>query len=83
MENIRNEISHLPALSEFLRIVAFTKHSSNIWEYSRRLLASEEAQLKEAIPFQNKIEDERSISLSANIIYNGCCYRLTLFTIKK
>lgn len=82
-ESIGSKILEVPALLEVFKIAAAAKHSStSIWEYSRRLVASEVAQVKRIITFESKVEDERSMSLSANVTYKGSCYTLTLFAIK-
>ncbi len=83
--SIDSRILEVPALSEVLEAAANTnaKHSSDMWDYSRRLFAGEVDQIKKAIEFSSKVEDEKSISLSANVSYRGSCYTLTLFAIKR
>ena len=82
--SIDSRILEVPALSEVLEAAANTnaKHSSGMWDYSRRLVAGEIEQIKGVVEFNNKIEDAKSISLSANVAYRGSCYTLTLFAIK-
>ena len=82
--SIDSRILEVPALSEVLEAAANTnaKHSSGMWDYSRRLVAGEIERIKEVVEFSSKAEDAKSISLSANVAYRGSCYTLTLFAIK-
>ena len=82
--SIESRILEVPALAEVLEAAANTnaKHSSGMWDYSRRLAAGEIEQIKGVIKFISKAEDAKSISLSANVAYRGSCYTLTLFAIK-
>jgi hypothetical protein len=48
---------------------AGVKHSG-LWDYSRRL-GAEEAQVGDLIKFTSRFEDNRSVSLSANVEYKG------------
>lgn len=67
------------ALAEVLWVAenAGVKHSG-LWDYSRRLGAEEETQVGDLIKFTSRFEDNRSVSLSANIEYKGLRYTLTL-----
>lgn len=68
------------ALAEVLWIAenAGVKHSG-LWDYySCRLGAEEEAQVGDLIKFTSRFEDNRSVSLSANIEYKGSRYTLML-----
>jgi hypothetical protein len=82
--SIDSRILEVPALSEVLEAAANTKarHSSGMWDYSRRLVAGEIEQIKFIVEFDTKAEDAKSISLSASVSYRGSCYTLTLFAIK-
>lgn len=84
-EAMISEVESVPALSEVLSAAekanADLKHSG-MWDYSRRLYADEIDQVKEAVTFSNKVEDARSVSYSANIVYRNSCYTLTLFSMK-
>jgi len=82
--SIDRRVLEVPALSEVLEAAANTnaKHSSSMWDYSRRLRAGESDQIKKVIEFNSKTEDEKSVSLSADVAYKGACYTLTLFAIK-
>ena len=52
---------------------------SGLWDYySFRLGAEEEAQVGDLIKFTSRFEDNRSVSLSANIEYKGSRYTLML-----
>lgn len=83
--SIDSKVRDVPVLSEVLEAAANTnaKHSSGMWDYSRRLFAGEIDQIKKVIEFSGKVEDEKSISLSANVSYRNSCYTLTLFAIKR
>jgi hypothetical protein len=72
------------ALAEVLWVAenAGVKHSG-LWDYSRRLGAEEEMQVGDLIKFTSRFEDNRSVSLSANIEYKGSRYTLTLSAAKK
>ncbi|HEY7734145.1 MAG TPA: hypothetical protein VIB07_05075 [Nitrososphaera sp.] len=80
-----SEVESVPALSEVLSAAekanADMKHSG-MWDYSRRLYANEIDQVKQAVNFSNRVEDARSVSDSANIVYRNSCYTLTLFSMK-
>ncbi len=67
------------ALAEVLWVAenAGVKHSG-LWDYSRRLGAEEETQVGDLIKFTSRFEDNRSVSLSANIEYKGSRHTLTL-----
>jgi hypothetical protein len=82
---IISEVESVPALSEVLSAAEKTnadlKHSG-MWDYSRRLYPDEIDQVKKAVIFSSKVEDGRSISFSANIVYRDSCYTLTLFAMK-
>lgn len=67
------------ALAEVLWVAenAGVKHSG-LWDYSRRLGAEEETQVGDLIKFTSRFEDNRSVSLSANIEYKGSRYTLML-----
>jgi hypothetical protein len=67
------------ALAEVLWVAenAGIKHSG-LWDYSRRLGAEEETQVGDLIKFTSRFEDNRSVSLSANIEYKGSRYTLML-----
>jgi len=73
------------ALSEVLEAAANAnaKHRSITWDYSRRLTPNEVKEVREVINFYDTIEDEKSVSLLANVAYKSFCYTLTLFSIKK
>jgi hypothetical protein len=76
----------VPALAEVLAAAEQTNASmkrSGMWDYSRRLGATEAEMVKKAISFTSRSEDARSVSLSANIKYRGFRYTLTLFIAKK
>jgi hypothetical protein len=79
-----SRILEVPALSEVLEAAADTnaKHSSAMWDYSRRLVTGEVEKIKSIVEFNSKAEDAKSISLSANVVYRGSYYTLTLFAIK-
>jgi len=83
--SIDSKILEVPALSEVLEAAVNTnaKHSSGMWDYSRRLRAGEIDQIKKAIEFNSKAEDEKSVSFSGSVAYRGACYTLTLFAIKR
>jgi hypothetical protein len=80
-----SEVESVPALSEVLSAAekanADMKHSG-MWDYSRRLYANEIDQVKQAVTFSDRVEDARSVSYSANIVYRNSCYTLTLFSMK-
>lgn len=67
------------ALAEVLWVAenGAVKHSG-VWDYSCRLSAEEEAQVGDLIKFTSRFEDNRSVSLSANIEYKGSRYTLML-----
>lgn len=73
----------VPVISEVLEVAANTKNKNPVmWDYARRLGIGEVELVQSAISFSSKVEDNRSVSLSANIAYKGSCYTLTLFAIK-
>ncbi len=78
----------LPALAEGLKIAenagekARLKNAGNLWDYSRRLDAGEIADISEIFDNWETKEDDRSVSRTVNITYNGSCYSLTLFSYK-
>ena len=61
---------------------ANVKQRTSMWEYSRRLTPNEVKRVKEVINFIDTIEDEKSVSLLADVAYKSFCYTLTLFAIK-
>ena len=80
-----NELTlEVPAVSEVLEAAANTnKQHPGIWDYSRRLSKGEIETIKGALGLAKTVEDSRSISLSVNVTYKGCCYTLTFFAIKR
>ena len=54
-----------------------------LWQYARRLRLDESDHIKKVVNFVEKVEDDRSISLLADMKYKGTCYTLTLFAIKR
>jgi hypothetical protein len=70
------------ALSEALQAAKGAGKRGGMWDYSRKLDQGEVAQLKSAIQFSPSAEDSRSVSLAADVEYDGSCYSLTLFSIK-
>ncbi|MCI0560490.1 MAG: hypothetical protein MN733_18540 [Nitrososphaera sp.] len=79
------EVRSIPALLEVLSTARNTNASlkdSGMWDYSRRICKDEADQISKVVNLANRVEDERSVSLSANIIYEGSCYTLALFEMK-
>jgi hypothetical protein len=70
------------ALSEALQAAKGAGKRGGMWDYSRKLNQGEVAQLQSAIQFGSPVEDGRSVSLAADVEYNGYCYSLTLFSAK-
>jgi hypothetical protein len=71
------------AVSEVLEAAANANRHPGMWDYSRRLGAGELELVHGAISFSSRVEDGRSVSLSADVSYKGSCYNLTLFAIKR
>jgi hypothetical protein len=72
----------IPALAEALQAAQGAGRRGGMWDYSRKLDQGEVAQLKSAIRFSPSAEDGRSVSLAADVEYNGSRYSLTLFSAK-
>ncbi len=83
--SIGSKVLEVPALSEVLEVASNTnvKHRSGLWNYSRRITGDEADRIKQVVNFIDKIEDEKSLSLLADVAFNGSCYTITLFAIKK
>lgn len=52
------------------------------WDYSLRITQGESHQIKDAIKFTRKSEDDRSIVYSADVSYSNSCYTVRLFIDK-
>jgi hypothetical protein len=73
----------VPAISEVLEAASGASRRPGIWDYSRRLGASEVQAIRSALALAKTAEDGRSVSYSADVAYKGSCYTLTLFAVKK
>jgi hypothetical protein len=73
----------VPAVSEVLEAAANTYKNPGMWDYSRRLYKGEVETVRRTLELSKTAEDSGSISLSANVMYKGSCYTLTLFAIKR
>lgn len=78
-----DEMLTVAAISEVLEAAANASTHPGMWDYSRRLGAGEVELVRNAIRFTDTAEDNRSVSLSADVAYKGSCYTLTLFAIKR
>lgn len=81
-ERVNSKMLEILALSEALQAAKGAGKRGGMWDYSRKLDQGEVAQLKSAIQFSPSAEDSRSVSLAADVEYDGSCYSLTLFSIK-
>jgi hypothetical protein len=79
---VNEQTLEVPAVSEVLEAAAKSNKHPGVWDYSRRLYKGEMETIKGRLGLAKTAEDSRSISLSVNVTYKGCCYTLTLFAIK-
>jgi hypothetical protein len=82
-DGVGEEALKVPAVLEVLEAADNTNNYSKMWDYSRRLYKGEMEMVSSTLKLAKTSEDSRSISLSANVIYKGSCYTLTLFAIKR
>ena len=80
--HVNSRMLAIPALAEAMQAVQDAARRGGMWDYSRKLNQGEVAQLQSAIQFSSPVEDDRSVSLAADVEYNGHCYSLTLFSAK-
>jgi hypothetical protein len=84
VRSIDSKVLEVPAILEVLEIAASIKQGQGVlWQYARRLRLDESDHIKKVVNFVEKVEDDRSISLLADMKYKGTCYTLTLFAIKR
>jgi hypothetical protein len=81
-ERVNSKMLEIPVLAEALQAAKGAGKRGGTWDYSRKLDQEEVVQLKSAIQFSPSAEDYRSVSVAADVEYDGSCYSLTLFSVK-
>lgn len=84
----KETVLRYPALSEAMKVAEnaaadMQKKGGKYWEYSVRLAESEIREMSSIFSEGIAKNDDRSMSRTVDVMYNGRCYALTLFTFKE